>query len=216
LFSKLVERINADKSLAGELPDMPWKLLRGSFAGCLDKQDKEIMRRGKSASSLAYIGRAMYWALVEQRYEEDLQSRKSENTPAPTRHRKELRRVLRSHNGLARALKISDLKNHVPKARNGALFEVLEATQKWIREKGPTFSSWESGWDYSFREIFETAERRRKGSRAKLLRKDERARDNRHAAGIDRLPGASPLLYRWSNVRRFLRDLVNHEEPERQ
>ena len=155
----------------------------------LAKEDGPKLRRAGYAASLAAVGRAVYAALVEMLQEDDGQS--------PTAiHRKLLPKVIEEHAARARRVNMLDLIQDTGSLPD-AVVQVLEKTIAWLAAGAKNAMV--------LRDVYEHAEYDRKGRRARLSRLTgaERRiewRNSEHAA-------ATPLHFRWSQVRRLLRDL---------
>ena len=155
----------------------------------LAKEDGPKLRRAGYAASLAAVGRAVYAALVETLQEDDGQS--------PTAiHRKLLPKVIEEHAARARRVNMLDLIQDTGSLPD-AVVQVLEKTIAWLAAGAKNAMA--------LRDVYEHAEYDRKGRRARLSRlagAERRIewRNSEHAA-------ATPLHFRWSQVRRLLRDL---------
>jgi hypothetical protein len=154
-----------------------------------DEEDREAMVVARQASSLAAVGRAVYASLVEERKEFD-------GTGTSRLHREDLQGVLTQHGALASRLDVPALQGLV--AVPTSLLPVLHETQNWLRRGAKRLSNLEV--------VYASAERSRKGLRARLGSLDAN-RKRREEWNGDEHPLASPLHYRWSNVRTLLDDL---------
>jgi hypothetical protein len=152
------------------------------------------MDRARRAASLAAIGRAVYAALVETVREEH------DGLSTSDKHRSNLPEVLNEHRQDAMDLEIRYVREDAP-GLPGLFVQVLEQTQQWLSR---------SGGPKSLLTLYASMEQKRKGNRARLastpIGKQRRAEwDN------EKHPLGEPLHYRWSNVRRMLLDLENHD-----
>lgn len=154
--------------------------------------EAEVLKRAGQAAALSAIGRAIYAAQVET-----LKEVRDKRAPT-TIHRDHLPEVVARWGKQAAALDMPAFFQDVGRLPPPVEL-VLAETSSWVRkrEKDPM----------RLLGAYATAERSRKQDRARLA-------DNQF--GVDRrlewqahLHGqASPLHYRWNNVRRLLRDLV--------
>ena len=169
----------------------PWqKAVRGTA----DPADKAAMDRARRAASLAAIGRAVYAALVETLREE------RDGLKTSDKHRASLPEVVEEHRDAALELEIQSVREDAP-GLPGLFVQVLEQTQQWLRrEDSPK----------SLLSLYASMEQKRKGSRARLSGTPT-GRQRRAEWDNEKHPLGEPLHYRWSNVKRMLLDLENHD-----
>jgi hypothetical protein len=157
-----------------------------------DEDDRRALRRAEQAAALAAIGRAVYAALVESMRDRE------DGLPTERVHRAVLPEVLERHRGAALALDIEAIRGDAQHGMSESVLAVLRETQRWIeRRKAPIEELHRS---------YESAEQRRKGRRARLVR-TLLGRERRAEWTPEDLPKATALHYRWSQVRRLLLDL---------
>jgi|GEM_PF-454484 len=164
------------------------------------------LQRADGASALAELVRAIYAALVEALREQDL--REAGRLPLPDDHayyRKYLRSYWEDDDGVvrrARALSLDGLKAdiHLP-GRLPALLAHVQARVSSIRRASEVQARL---LDDTTLELFTGVERSRKGTRARLPRRDGRGR--REGFGKDAVRVAD-INYRWPMVSRMLRDI---------
>lgn len=156
-----------------------------------DQSDREALRRAKQVAALSAIGRGVYAALVEELREEH------DGLPTDDLHRRNLKNVCDEFADDALALDVDDIVLDAPTVPSGIL-RVLRETQHWMRNPSEGLGS--------LYEAYQTAESRRKGRRARLT-KSLAGREKRAEWLPDQHPLATPLHYRWSNVRQLLLDL---------
>jgi hypothetical protein len=161
------------------------------------------------ASSLCYIGRALYWATVETLHNADKSITPGEEGDKTTRHQEKLKLVVQVEK--TKALRF-DIDEDMPSrffahAGNHNLRKVLKSTREWLLSDEPIDG--ERLRKSKFYPVFRDAEIRRKGNRSKLKIANK---SNRKAANITKTPLAYPLNYRWTKAQQFLRDLVNQGE----
>ena len=183
LLSRLVER---GVEMSNRL-----QLWSGKVRAAADVVDREALVIARQAASLSAIGRAVYAALVE-----DLRER-HDHIPTENVHRKNLNTVVAEHRGEGLALNVDDAAVGAPSVPSG-LLDVLRATQDWLR--GGTQDP------RTLYEVYERAEARRKGRRARLS-KTLAGRERRVEWVAEKHPLAEPLHYRWKNIRQLLTDL---------
>jgi hypothetical protein len=159
--------------------------------GAADQLDREALLRARQAAALSAVGRGVYAALVEEMRE------KHDSIPTESVHRANLDEVVDEFITDASALKVDDVLIDAPSVPAGIL-DVLRITQSWLGGRTRSLSS--------LHEPFEHAEARRKGRRARLS-KTLSGRERRAEWVPSDHPAASPLHYRWKNVRRLLMDL---------
>jgi hypothetical protein len=156
-----------------------------------DQSDREALQRARQAAALSAIGRGVYAALVEEMRE------KHDAIPTESVHRTNLDAVIDQFHSDALALNIDNIIIEAPKTP-ASLLEVLRATQSWLRGRTRSPSALQVQYE-----------------RAEIRRKDRRARLSQTILGRERRaewvpsehPLASPLHYRWRNVRQLLMDL---------
>jgi hypothetical protein len=156
-----------------------------------DLSDREALLRAKQAAALSAIGRGVYAALVETLRE------MRDGLPTEDVHRHNLKAVCDEFSDDALALNVDSIVLDTPSVPSDIL-GVLRETQHWLRRPSTGL--------LSLYEVYQTAEFRRKGRRARL-RKTPDGRERRAEWLPDQHPPATPLHYRWSNVRRLLMDL---------
>ncbi len=156
-----------------------------------DEADREALLRARQAARLSAVGRAVYAALVEEIRE------KYDGIPTQDVHRTNLATVAEEFATDALALQVERIVIDAPAIDHGIL-AVLRATQAWLgsrsRDLAPLY------------DIYQSAEFRRKGRRARLT-KSLAGRAKRAEWLPDKHPLATPLHYRWGNVRQLLMDL---------
>lgn len=156
-----------------------------------DQSDREALLRAKRAAALSAIGRGIYAALVETLRE------KHDGLPTEDIHRRNLNDVCDKFANDALALDIDSIAQDSPSVPIGIL-GVLRETQHWLRNQSTGLNS--------LYDVYQTAESRRKDRRARLT-KSLAGREKRAEWLPDQHPLATPLHYRWGNVRRMLMDL---------
>lgn len=186
-------------SLLAELSRQPQEVQSAPFpwhrriGGLADAEDQVALQRAKRAASLAAIGRGIYAALVEQLRE------KRDGLATSDKHRFLLDEVVRQHRENALELEVRALLEDVPRLPS-FFVTVLLNTQEWLRNGGAIDS---------LCEIYECAEKRRKGDRARLVLTPA-GRQKRTEWDNEKHPTAKPLHYRWPIVRQMLADLGAH------
>jgi hypothetical protein len=156
-----------------------------------DQPDRDALLRARRVAALSAVGRGVYAALVEELREQ------LDTIPTKDVHRTNLEAVVDRYKAEALALTVDDLVLDAPSIPLGIL-DVLRITQSWLR--GPTRSP------SPLLVCYEQAEIRRKGRRARLS-KTISGRERRAEWNLEEHPKATPLHYRWSNVRQLLMDL---------
>ena len=156
-----------------------------------DQLDQDALLRARQVAALSAIGRGVYAALVEEMLE------KHDAKPTESVHRTNLDAVVDEFINDASALNIDDVHIDAPLVPAGIL-EVLRVTQSWLSGRTRSISL--------LYEPFERAEIRRKGRRARLS-KTLSGRERRAEWVPSEHPNATPLHYRWKNVRQLLMDL---------
>jgi len=159
--------------------------------GAADQLDRDALLRARQAAALSAVGRGIYAALVEEMRE------KHDGIPTESVHRANLDAVVEEFITDASALNVDDVLIDAPSVPAGIL-DVLRITQSWLGGRTRSLSS--------LYEPFERAEARRKGRRARLS-KTLSGRERRAEWVPSEHPVASPLHYRWKNVRQLLVDL---------
>jgi hypothetical protein len=170
---------------------VPWyKAIRSAA----DSADKAAMDRARRAASLAAIGRAVYAALVETLREQ------RDGLSTSDRHRSSLAEIVKGHRDEALDLELESVREDGP-GLPGLFIQVLEQTQKWLsRADGPK----------SLLDLYASMEQKRKGNRARLA-PTPMGRQRRAEWDNEKHPLGEPLHYRWSNVKRMLLDLEDHD-----
>lgn len=156
-----------------------------------DQSDRESLLRAKQAAALSAIGRGVYAALLESLRE------KHDSLPTEDIHRHYLKDVCDEFGDDALALDIDAIALDAS-AIPGSILGVLRETQAWLRNQSKGLNS--------LYDVYQTAESRRKGRRARLT-KSLVGREKRAEWLPDQHPLATPLHYRWGNVRQLLMDL---------
>lgn len=170
----------------GQVPS-PWSKAVRSIA---DTDDQKALKVARQSAALAGIGRAVYAALVEA-------AKANDGAKRTTRHRDDVRKLIAEHADDAKALDLSELRAFIPGLPD-YLANVLSQTQKWLLSGTQNVSP--------LRDVYQEAEIRRKGARARLA--NTLGGQRRRAEWIaDEHPLAEPLHFRWGNVRRLLIDL---------
>lgn len=156
-----------------------------------DQADREALLRARQAAALSAIGRGVYAALVEGIRD------KHDAISTNDVHRSSLAAVVEKFAADSLALDVDHIAVDAPSIPGGIL-EILRTTQSWLRSrtKDPA----------ALYDIYERAEARRKGRRARLS-KTLAGRERRTEWLPDKHPLAKPLHYRWGNVRQLLMDL---------
>jgi hypothetical protein len=182
LMARLAESGTAVKDLK-----FPWE---PAVLAVADREDGEALKRVSKAAALSAVGRAVYAALVE-----DL--RQADGLETPHVHRTHLKKIVTEYKSPALAVDPDDLTQDSEYLLGDPILEILKETQSWLKKGGSYMG---------LRTVYEEAEARRKGSRARLPR-SLAARRRRAEWSADEHPEASPLHFRWPNVRRLLSDL---------
>lgn len=157
-----------------------------------DSEDRSALRRACQAAALAAVGRAAYAALVEW-----MQDR-VDGVARGNVHRQNLPVVIAEYRDEALALDVDAVRGDAPDGISESILSVLRETQAWLRRSRPSVDELHG--------VYEDAEFRRKGRRARLA-KTIAGREKRAEWIPERHPLATPLHYRWGNVRRLLMDL---------
>jgi hypothetical protein len=159
-----------------------------------DPEDKAALNRARRAAAISAVGRAVYSYLVEEL--RDSRDRLSTSD----RHRAYLKTILKRHQQQALELDIPVLEQDVSAVPQYFL-EVLKATQRWLCAPQDPMK---------LLDIYAATERRRKGSRARLVA-TPLGRQRRAEWSNEQHPLAEPLHYRWARVYRMLSDLEEHD-----
>ena len=183
LLSQLVER---PASLAGI--EAPWL---GDVLEAADTEDRAALLRAQQVAALAAIGRAVYAALVERVCEDE------DKRSMPSLHRGHLGQMLQDHRVEALKLDVEAVAQDAPQPMPTGILEILRETQRWLRNDRDFIE---------LRPLYEQAEISRKGRRARLAQRLA-GRERRAEWDPKKHPRASPLHYRWGNVRQLLSDL---------
>ena len=165
----------------------PWD---SKIVGLADSEDQVALRVARRASALAGVGRAVYAALVEAAHAKD---RLAESDT----HRARLNELVIELGDEARSFDPTMLSGLLPKLPAN-LVQVLSETRDWLNSGSTN--------PIKLREVYEVAERSRKGDRARLPETVGGRRRRAEWAPQDH-PLAKPLRYRWDNVRQLLQDL---------
>jgi hypothetical protein len=183
LLSRLVEGRVAVAKI-----DAPWLADARKAA---DAGDRAALLCAQQASALAAIGRALYAALVERVCAVE------DKRPMPDYHRAHLDQIVHDYRLEALKLDVEAVNQDALRPLPEDFLEVLSETQRWLRRGG----------DYlELRPLYEQAEIRRKGRRARLAQRLA-GRERRTEWSPEDHPPATPLHYRWGNVQRLLNDL---------
>lgn len=182
LLSRLIER---RVDVTGQTA-----LWAGKIRDAADPTDRDALDRARQCAALAAIGRGVYAALVEKMRSE------VDGLPTDSIHRVALPQVIEEHIREAAALDIEAIHVDAPGISQGIL-DVLRATQLWMHTSSPVTSLFD---------VYERAEGRRKGRRARLT-KSLRGRERRAEWSPEDTAHAEPLHYRWGNVRQLILDL---------
>jgi len=156
-----------------------------------DQADRSALLRARQAAALSAIGRGIYAALVEEMRE------KHDAIPTNDVHRTNLDAVVEKFLPDALALNVEEIAIDSPAIPSGIL-EVLRTTQSWLRGRARDL--------VPLYDTYALAETRRKGRRSRLS-KTLAGRERRAEWLPDKHPLATPLHYRWANVRQLLMDL---------
>lgn len=163
-----------------------------------DKADRQALLRARDAAALAAVTRAVYAAAVEARRECDVGSSIGE------RHRDHLAKVVDEYGDAAQRLCLPGLR------RDGVFIgkdmeQVLTTIQQWLSRDA------RNPLERTVIDALSRWELRRKGSRRAKLPLSGHGREARAAWRADETALAGLIGYRWSLVRRFLRDLQEEE-----
>jgi hypothetical protein len=183
LLSRLVEQ-----NVAFADRDVLWSTKVRSAA---DEPDKSALVRARQVAALSAVGRGVYAAMVEELRE------RHDGIPTEDVHRTKLLEVCDSHSPDALSLNIEEILIDAPAVPSGIL-GVLRATQMWLSGNRKNV--------LSLHNIYEQAEFKRKGRRARLT-KSVAGRERRAEWKPKDSAEAEPLHYRWRQVRQLLMDL---------
>jgi hypothetical protein len=156
-----------------------------------DADDRDALIRARRVAALSAVGRCVYAALVERMRDEQ------DGTPTENVHRSNLDKVIDKYSGDALRVETDEIQQDVSSLPTNTL-EVLRATLGWLKDGG---GDPKPLWD-----VYQRAEARRKGRRARLTR-SLAGRQKRQEWRPDEHRRAEPLHYRWGNVQRLLSDL---------
>lgn len=165
------------------------ELWSGKVEAVADQADRDALLRARQAAALSAIGRGAYAALVEQLRE------KHDGLPTENVHRANLKVLTEEFAADALALDVDKIALDSPSI-SGGILEVLRTTQSWIRSRSQDLAP--------LYDVYQSAHR--KGRRARLT-KSLAGREKRAEWLPDQHPSATPLHYRWGNVRQLLIDL---------
>jgi hypothetical protein len=156
-----------------------------------DRADREALLRARQAAALTAVGRGVYAALVEEMRDE------YDHLPTEDVHRSNLSVIVERFAADALNLAVDNICLDAPSIPSSIL-KVLRATQDWLREPtrdlAPVYDT------------YKDAENGRKGRRARLSKTID-GRERRAEWLPDKYRLATPLHYRWKNVRQLLMDL---------
>ena len=158
-----------------------------------DEADRKALLRARDAAALAAVTRAVYAAAVEA-----LQERR-DGSSVERRHRDHLAKIVDKYGCAAQRLCLCDLR--LDNVCIGDLKWVLNSIQHWLSRGG------KDPLDEAVLDALSRWELRRKGSRRAKLPLSVHGREARAAWRSDETALAAPIEYRWSLVRRYLRDL---------
>ena len=156
-----------------------------------EPEDRDALQRARQVAVLSAVGRGVYAALVEELREKD-------GIPTEKLHREYLKTVVGKYREEAMALDVAMVRDDALGGINEAILTVLQETQRWLQRSQADVMD--------LHEIYEAAERRRKGYRARLVHSIA-GREKRQEWLPGEHPEAEPLHYRWRQVRRLLLDL---------
>lgn len=158
-----------------------------------DEADRQALRRARYAAALAAVTRAVYNAAVEALRERD------ERSSIGERHRDHLAEIVDTYGDAGQRLRLCDLS--LDGVFIGDLKLVLLSIQQWLSQGS------NDPLDGAMLDSLRHWELRRKGSRRAKLPLSAHGREARAAWRADKTTLAGPIEYRWSLIRRFLRDL---------
>ena len=156
-----------------------------------EPEDRNALQRARQVAALSAVGRGVYAALVEELREKD-------GLPTEKHHREYLKTIVKEYREEALALDVAMVRDDAPGGINEAILTVLQETQRWLQRSRADVMD--------LHEIYEAAERRRKGRRARLVHSIA-GREKRQEWLPEEHPKAEPLHYRWRQVLRLLLDL---------
>ena len=183
LLSRLVEhKVLVTKELS---------LWSDVVSAAADEEDRAALLRAQQVAALAAVGRAVYAALLETVCQ--LEDKRS----MPQSHRAHLKEMIYKHKREALDLDIEALDQDAPQSLPSRILDVLRETQRWLQRDSSCLD---------LRSVYERAEIRRKGRRARLAR-TLAGQERRVEWNSENYPLAEPLHYRWGNVKRLLGDL---------
>lgn len=156
-----------------------------------DDADKIALTRARQAAALSAIGRGVYAAMIE-----DMRAT-LDGVVTDDMHRSNLAEVCDKYSMDALGLNIDEILVDAP-GMPGGILEVLRATQEWLAGNRRDVMS--------LYDIYERAESRRKGRRARLTKSVAGREKRAEWTPKDSAP-AEPLHYRWRQVRQLLIDL---------
>lgn len=181
--------ILAERGIDLDAVNAPWS---SEVLAVADREDRLVLKRARQAASLAAVGRAVYAALVEE-WREGV-----DRQPTGRLHRDDLQETIRRHRVDALGLEVAALPQDDPALTKDPILSVLAATQEWLKKQAPLAA---------LRDVYEDAERRRKGLRRARLGGHLVNRERRLEWQPDQQALAQPLHYRWPQVKRLLNDL---------
>ncbi|MFO0806400.1 MAG: DUF6361 family protein [Gemmataceae bacterium] len=156
-----------------------------------DRSDRDALNRARQAAALSAVGRGVYAALVEE------MRAGHDGIPTEDFHRAKLDTIASVFRADALELDVDAVVTDAP-TMSGGILDILRATQSWLRTPTRSLSILYAP--------YARAETRRKGQRARLA-KTPAGRERRTEWVATEHPDASPLHYRWGNVRQLLMDL---------
>jgi hypothetical protein len=157
------------------------------------REDRLPLRRARQAAALSAIGRAAYAALVET------MRASVDRVSTVDLHRRHLPEVIAEYREEAMELDIDGVRRDVADGINQNILTVLLETQAWLRRSRSPLED--------LHHIYEEAELGRKDRSRARLAKTIAGRQRRAEWVAEEHPLATPLHYRWGNVRRPLMDL---------
>lgn len=157
-------------------------------------QDQPVLDLARDISALGGIARAVYLALVEQACDD-------QGLNVLRTHRDHLKTCRDRWAAEAARAKLDALVESGLGLQRGRLYELLAATQKWVRSSARTP-------DDSLKKIYSLVEHSRKTTRARLAGTHGASTQlRRWARFADRSTPADRLHFRWPQVGRLIRDL---------
>jgi hypothetical protein len=176
----------ADARIGSEA-NSPWEDGVARFA---DEADRDVLRLARGAAAISAIGRAVYARLVEKAWNDD-------RSQSSTFHADRLAKAREIYGQDAARLEVDDLFSRFLRLSD-ELRAVLKETQHWL-----TGTSTDPD---SLLASYAIAEKSRKRDRARLGDQWS-AKIRRKEWELERHPAPVPIAFRWSNVRRLLRDI---------